>query len=56
MKLAFRVVMLALVVAGAAAASYSSSRSPLMVSHLSATSALPGPGCGPGMGCPPTGK
>ncbi|HEY6491147.1 MAG: hypothetical protein WCC26_05310 [Terracidiphilus sp.] len=56
MKLAVRVVMFALVVAGAAAASFSSSRPQMLANHISATSALPGPGCGPGMGCPRSGK
>ena len=56
MKLALRVLVFAVVVAGAAAASFSSSRSHMIASHLSATGALPSPGCGPGMGCPTTGK
>jgi hypothetical protein len=56
MKLAIRALVLAVVVAGAAAASFSSSKSHLIASHLSATGALPSPGCGPGMGCPTTGK
>jgi hypothetical protein len=56
MKLAFRVFVFAIVVAGAAAASFSSSKSHMIASHLAATSALPSPGCGPGMGCPTTGK
>jgi hypothetical protein len=57
MNLALRVLVFAVIVAGAAAASFSSSsRSHMIASHLSATGALPSPGCGPGMGCPTTGK
>jgi hypothetical protein len=56
MKLAVRILAFAAIVAGAAAASFSSSKSNVVISHLSATSGLPSPGCGPGMGCPGTGK
>lgn len=50
MKLAIRIFTFAVVVAGAAAASFSSTSSqPATPSHLSATSALPIPTCGPGM-------
>jgi hypothetical protein len=57
MKLAIRVVVLSVVVAGAAAASFSSAPKQAFASHLSATSGLPVPSCGPGMGCPaPTNK
>jgi hypothetical protein len=51
MKLAFRVLALSVVVAGAAAASVSSSPKHMISSHQSATAGLPVPGCGPGMGC-----
>jgi hypothetical protein len=51
MKLAFRVLILSVVVAGAAAASVSSTPNHKLSSHLSATSGLPVPTCGPGMGC-----
>jgi hypothetical protein len=56
MKLALRIFAFAIVVAGAAAASVSSP-SHTIASHQSATgSALPIPGCGPGMGCMPSGR
>jgi len=51
MKLAFRILVLSVVVAGAAAASLSSTTTHAVASHLSATSGLPVPTCGPGMGC-----
>ncbi|HUB29795.1 MAG TPA: hypothetical protein VL967_08860 [Terracidiphilus sp.] len=51
MKLAVRVLMFAVIVAGAAAASFSSSGSHTMINHISATGELPSPGCGPGMRC-----
>ncbi len=51
MKLAFRVIMLSVVVAGAAAASVSSSPKHSFSSHQAATAGLPVPVCGPGMGC-----
>ncbi len=54
MKLAFRVLVLSVVVAGAAAASVSSSPKHTFASHQSATSGLPTPTCGPGMGCTTT--
>jgi hypothetical protein len=54
MKLTLKVLVLSVVVAGAAAASISSAPKHALASHLSATSALPIPGCGPGMGCSTT--
>ena len=54
MKLAFRVLVLSVVIAGAAAASVSSSVKHAVPSHQAATAGLPVPVCGPGMGC--TGK
>ena len=51
MKLVFRVLVLSVVVAGAAAASVSSTGKHTFQSHQSATSGLPVPLCGPGMGC-----
>ena len=51
MKLAFQALILSVVVAGAAAASISSAPKHAVVSHLSATSGLPVPACGPGMRC-----
>ncbi|WP_162601717.1 hypothetical protein [Occallatibacter savannae] len=54
MKLAFRVLVLSVVVAGAAAASVSSSVKNTMPSHQAATAGLPVPTCGPGVSC--TGK
>jgi hypothetical protein len=57
MKLTLRVLILSVVVAGAAAASFSSvAPKQAIASHLSATSGLPVPGCGPGMGCSATTK
>ncbi len=56
MKLAFRVFVLSAVVAGAAAASVSSSPKHTLSSHQSATAGLPVPVCGPGMGCSSTTK
>ncbi|MGA8085929.1 MAG: hypothetical protein WCA10_01400 [Terracidiphilus sp.] len=56
MKLVFRVFVLSLVVAGAAAASVSSSPKQMLSSHQSATAGLPVPSCGPGMGCTNTTK
>lgn len=49
MKLAVRIFVLSVVVAGAAAASFSPKTSHAVASHLSATSSLPVPSCGPGM-------
>lgn len=54
MKLAFRVLALSVVVAGAAAASVSSSVKNAVPSHQAATAGLPVPTCGPGVSC--TGK
>jgi hypothetical protein len=51
MKLAFRVLVLSVVVAGAAAASVSSNPKHIIPSHQSATAGLPIPLCGPGI-CP----
>lgn len=51
MKLVVRIFALSVVVAGAAAASVSSSTTHAFTSHQSATSAMPIPGCGPHM-CP----
>jgi hypothetical protein len=51
MKLAVRILVFCVVVAGAAAASVTSTPTHTVASHLSATSGLPTPGCGPGMGC-----
>jgi hypothetical protein len=51
MKLAFRVLVLSVVVAGAAAASVSTSPKHMVASHQSATAGLPVPLCGPGI-CP----
>ena len=56
MKLALRVLLLSVVVAGAAAASVSSSPRHMLSSHQSATAGLPVPTCGPGMGCTNTTK
>ena len=56
MKLAFRVFVLSVVVAGAAAVSVSSTPKHSFVSHQSATAGLPVPTCGPGMGCTNTNK
>jgi len=51
MKLAIRIFAFAIVVAGAAAASLSSTTAHAITSHQSATAGLPVPTCGPGMGC-----
>lgn len=48
MKLALRISLFAIVVAGAAAASFSSSKTHMVASHLSATASMPIPQCGPG--------
>ena len=54
MKLAIRIFALSVVVAGAAAASISSSTPQRISSHQSATAHMPGPGCGPHVPtCPP---
>lgn len=55
MKLAFRVLALSVVVAGAAAASVSSSVKNTLPSHQAATAGLPIPVCGPGI-CPTSSK
>ena len=53
MKLAVRIFALSVVIAGATAASLSSSTSQVIVSHQAATAGLPLPGCGPNVpGCP----
>jgi len=51
MKLAIRIFAFAVVMAGAAAASFSSSTTRGFVSHQAASASIPVPGCGPGM-CP----
>ncbi len=56
MKLAFRVLILSVVVAGAAAASVSSTPKHAFASHQAANAGLPVPTCGPGMGCTNTTK
>jgi hypothetical protein len=54
MKLAIRIFALTLVLAGAAAASVSSTNTKSFVSHQSATASNPVPLCAPGLpGCPP---
>ena len=53
MKFAVRIFALSVVIAGAAAASVSSTTSHRISSHQSATETLPTPTCGPRMpGCP----
>jgi len=55
MKLAVRIFALSVVVAGAAAASLSSSTSHAVTSGQAASASLPIPACGPNMPtCPPT--
>jgi hypothetical protein len=57
MKLAVRIFALSVVIAGAAAASFSSSSTHAFRSHQSASAALPMPTCGPHMpGCPSGGS
>jgi len=52
MKLVVRIFALSVVLAGAAAASMSSSTTHAVPSHQAAASALPIPACGPGIpGC-----
>jgi len=54
MKLAVRIFALSIVLAGAAAASLSSTSSRALPSHQSATANFPTPGCLPGVPtCPP---
>ena len=55
MKIAIRIFALSVVVAGAAAASVSSSTTRIFPSHQAATAEMPYPQCGPGMPCPPPG-
>jgi hypothetical protein len=56
MKLAVRIFALSVVIAGAAAASLSSSSTHAIRSHQSATESMPIPGCGPHLPtCPPSG-
>jgi hypothetical protein len=56
MKLTIRIFATAIIFVSAAAAIVSPSATPYQVSHLSAASMLPSPGCGPGMHCPPSSK
>jgi hypothetical protein len=57
MKLAVRIFALSVVIAGAAAASLSSSATHAIANHQSATETLPMPTCGPHMpGCPSGGN
>lgn len=56
MKLALRIFAFAVVVAGAAAASFSSSTTHAFTSHQAVSGAIPVPGCGPTMGCTPGGS
>lgn len=57
MKLAIRIFAFTLVIAGAAAASVSSSATHVSTSRQAATGLLPTPTCGPRMpGCSPSGK
>jgi len=55
MKLVVRIFALSVVIAGAAAASVSSSTTHVIRSHQSATETLPVPQCGPYI-CPPPGQ
>jgi hypothetical protein len=54
MKLAIRIFALTVVLAGAAAASVSSTSSHGMLSHQAASAAMPGPVCTPGLPTCPT--
>lgn len=54
MKLVVRIFALSVVIAGAAAASLSSSSSRNFVSHQATTAAMPGPACGPNIPTCPT--
>jgi hypothetical protein len=56
MKLAIRIFAFAVVFAGAAAASFSNSTTHVLASHQAVSGAIPIPGCGPTMGCSPSGK
>jgi hypothetical protein len=49
MKLTIRIVALTVVLAGAAAASISSSNSHITPSHLAVSAAMPGPVCTPSL-------
>ncbi|MDR3752117.1 MAG: hypothetical protein P4K94_11600 [Terracidiphilus sp.] len=53
MKLAIRISAFCIVLAGAAAVSFSSATSHPIVSHQSATASMPIPLCGPGISCGP---
>jgi len=53
MKFVIRAFALTVVLAGAAAVSLSSSSATTAANHLSATSGLPVPLCGPSNPCPP---
>jgi hypothetical protein len=53
MKTIVRIFALSVVVAGAAAASVSSSSTHAFRSHQAATESMPIPACGPGIPCPP---
>jgi len=52
MKLAIRIIALSIVVAGAAAAATTQKSTTVLPSRQSATDTMPGPVCGPHMGCP----
>jgi hypothetical protein len=52
MKLAIRFLVLSFVVVGAAAAATTPKAATVIPSHQAATDNMPGPGCGPHMGCP----
>jgi hypothetical protein len=57
MKLVVRIFALSVVIAGAAAASVSSSTTHMVRSHQSATETMPVPACGPYVPtCPPPGQ
>jgi hypothetical protein len=53
MKLAIRIFVLSIVVAGGAAAAITPKTAPGLPSHQSASASVPAPACGPGMpgGC-----
>jgi hypothetical protein len=53
MKLAIRILGLCIVLAGFAAASFSSATTRLVPSHQAAVAAMPVPFCGPGIPCGP---
>ena len=58
MKLAIRIFVLSIVVAGGAAAAITPKTAPALPSHQSASTSVPAPACGPHMECAvePTGK